>query len=153
MARFELPYDYEDFGMNQTELMNKYGESGHPEYTLEAWGTPSNDTGTITTYWDWVIHMIAEDDKEMDAADTELPIEDLDHFVTILVDWHQRQVATVEHMQHIPAGTDIRVEGEEDLTLEGKTLTAFKMGLSIGLTCLGTLPFNAEFVDPDATKH
>lgn len=90
------------------------------------------------------------------SEDTEAPpvnVESLDQFVTLLVDWHKRQVATLEHLQTIPEGTDIAVEGDEPFKLEGDVHKAFQMGIALSLSHLGTLPFNAEYVDPDATKH
>jgi hypothetical protein len=54
-----LPYDFEDFGLNLTELQDKYAtEKEHPEYTNGRWGREA----PTTPYWDWVMARIAEDD-------------------------------------------------------------------------------------------
>lgn len=89
------------------------------------------------------------------AEDTrpDIEVQDLGQFIMMLTDWHKRQVATLEHLQLIPSGTDVSVEGEPPFTLEGPVLKAFQMGISLALSHLGNLPFNAEFVDPNATKH
>jgi hypothetical protein len=55
----ELPYDFEDFGLNLTELQDKYAaEQEHPEYTNVRWGREA----PTTPYWDWVMACLAEDD-------------------------------------------------------------------------------------------
>lgn len=57
----ELPYDFEDFGLNLTELQDKYAtEQEHPEYTNLRWGREA----PTTPYWDWVMACIAKDDDE-----------------------------------------------------------------------------------------
>ena len=155
MSQYELPYDFEDFGMNEEDLVNKYGDKGHPFYTLDEWRSPRTSSEEYDGYWDWVMAMINIDDEDCQSTEAkdEVVISSLDHFVTLLVDWHKRQVATLEHMQTIPAGTDIAVEGEDPFRLEGDVMRAFQMGVAVSLSHLGTLPFNAEFVDPDASKH
>lgn len=57
----ELPYDFEDFGLNLTELQDKYAtEQEHPEYTNVRWGQEA----PTQPYWDWVMACIAKDDDE-----------------------------------------------------------------------------------------
>jgi hypothetical protein len=54
-----LPYDFEDFGLNLTELQDKYAaEQEHPEYTNQRWGREA----PTTPYWDWVMACLAKDD-------------------------------------------------------------------------------------------
>lgn len=56
-----LPYDFEDFGLNLTELQDKYAaEKEHPEYTNGRWGREA----PTTPYWDWVMACIAKDDDD-----------------------------------------------------------------------------------------
>ena len=56
-----LPYDFEDFGLNLTELQDKYAtEQEHPEYTNGRWGREA----PTTPYWDWVMACIAKDDDD-----------------------------------------------------------------------------------------
>jgi len=57
----DLPYDFEDFGLNLTELQDKYAaEQEHPEYTNGRWGREA----PTTPYWDWVMACIAKDDDD-----------------------------------------------------------------------------------------
>ena len=85
-----------------------------------------------------------------------LPITDLDQCITLLADWHNRQVATVNHLCTVPEGVKVVIgEGEEakEQILEGKFLEGFQLGLNIALNYLGTLPFMAEYVDAPPTQH
>lgn len=154
MAAADLDYDYEDFGMSIHDLQAKYGDAGHPTYNLEGWRSGPNTDHDSNGYWDWVTTMIAQDDESFpDTPPEELDVKDLGQFIALLAAWHQRQVATLEHLQKIPPGTEVSVEDADSFTLEGDVLRGFQMGLSLALSHMGTLPFNAEFVDPDATKH
>lgn len=57
----ELPYDFEDFGLNLTELQDKYAaEQEHPEYTNVRWGQQA----PTQPYWDWVMACLAQDDDD-----------------------------------------------------------------------------------------
>ena len=80
-------------------------------------------------------------------------IDSLDQFMPLLQAWHQHQVAILEHMQRIPEGTDVAVEGAPPFTLTGDVMKAFQMGISISLAHLGTLPFNEYKDDTDVTQH
>ena len=93
---------------------------------------------------------------KQDTANELLAVNNLDHFITLLTDWHNRQVATVKHLQTAPSGITVVIgEGEEaeQKTLEGDFLTGFHLGLGLALNYLGTLPFMAEYVDDTATHH
>ena len=79
-------------------------------------------------------------------------IETLEQFMPLLKAWHTHQVATLQHMQTIPEGTDVAVEGDPPFTLTGDVMKAFQMGISISLAHLGTLPFN-EYEDAAPTEH
>lgn len=60
----ELPYDFEDFGLEAYELHEKYGDGGHPEYTIEDWHQcPVEEEEATNGYWDWVAHKIEIDDE------------------------------------------------------------------------------------------
>ena len=85
-----------------------------------------------------------------------LAVMDLDHFIALLTDWHNRQVATVKHLNNAPQGIKILIgEGEEakEKTLEGEFLEGFQLGIGLALNYLGTLPFMAEYVDDTPTIH
>ena len=91
--------------------------------------------------------------EEVKAPDDVVEVKDLGQFTAMLQAWHKKQVATLHHLSLIPMGTTVQSEGEADLILTGDVLRGYQMGISISLAHLGELPFNAEFVDPDATKH
>ena len=85
-----------------------------------------------------------------------LAVMDLDQFIALLTDWHNRQVATVKHLNNAPKGIKILIgEGEEakEKTLEGEFLEGFQLGIGLALNYLGTLPFMAEYVDGTPTIH
>ena len=95
-------------------------------------------------------------EQTQETADELLAVTGLDHFITLLTDWHNRQVATVKHLQTVPSGITV-VIGEDDeaehKTLEGDFLAGFHLGLGLALNYLGTLPFMAEYVDDASTQH
>ena len=95
-------------------------------------------------------------EQTQETADELLAVTDLDHFITLLTDWHNRQVATVKHLQTVPSGITVVIgEGEEakEKTLEGEFLEGFQLGIGLALNYLGTLPFMAEYVDDASTQH
>lgn len=68
-------------------------------------------------------------------------IQSVDEFGDLLFNWHNKQVATVRHLLDVPVGTEVRVGETEEITLDGDTLKGYKLGLELGLSFLGTLPF------------
>lgn len=93
--------------------------------------------------------------KQEDSSEL-LAVTNLDHFITLLTDWHNKQVATVKHLNNAPQGIKILIgEGEEakEKTLEGEFLEGFQLGIGLALNYLGTLPFMAEYVDDAPTQH
>ena len=94
--------------------------------------------------------------QQQEEANDLLAVTDLDHFITMLTDWHSRQVATVKHLQEVPNGITVVIGEGDDAdkkTLEGEFLEGFQLGLGLALNYLGKLPFMAEYVDADATNH
>ena len=79
---------------------------------------------------------------------------DLDTFFGLLTGWHQRQVATLNHMKDVPEGTEVTMEGDKlpPLVLSGDTLRGFQLGIETSLMELGTLPFYAETEDEPAAS-
>ena len=93
--------------------------------------------------------MTQQTNEVENTQDDTLFITELEEFVPLLADWHQRQVATVLHFQNVPPGMEVQVEGEEEtLILEGKTLEGFRMGISLALSYLGKLPFVPDYEEP-----
>ena len=94
--------------------------------------------------------------QQQEEANDLLAVTDLDHFITLLTDWHNRQVATVKHLREVPAGMQMIIGDGEDakeMKLEGERLEGFQLGLDLALNFLGTLPFMAEYVDAEPTLH
>ena len=93
---------------------------------------------------------------QQEEANDLLAVTDLDHFITLLTDWHNRQVAMVKHLQEVPNGITVVIGDGDDTpkkTLEGEFLEGFQLGLGLALNYLGKLPFMAEYVDADTTHH
>lgn len=64
MAIYDLPYDYEDFGLSVAELMEKHPD-GHEYYTREMWRRELSSQPDDDTYWEWVVARIEEDDESI----------------------------------------------------------------------------------------
>ena len=95
-------------------------------------------------------------EQTQETADELLAVNNLDHFITLLTDWHNRQVATVKHLHEVPTGMQMIIGDSEDakeMKLEGERLEGFQLGLDLALNFLGTLPFMAEYVDDASTQH
>lgn len=75
------------------------------------------------------------------------PITDTNVFVKNLIDYHNHQVAKTKHMMDIPEGTEVEIDENEVITLEGDTLKAFQLGIQVALYDLGTLPIKVEYGD------
>lgn len=93
--------------------------------------------------------------KQEESAEL-LAVTDLDHFIALLTDWHNKQVATVKHLHEVPEGITVVIgDGDEaeKKTIDGEFRDGFQLGLSLALNYLGTLPFMAEYVDADPTHH
>lgn len=73
----------------------------------------------------------------------------LTEFIPILEDWHARQVKTVNHFLSVPEGQVVQTEGESEFALSGDALRGFRMGISIAMHYLGTLPFSAVLEEED----
>lgn len=153
MARADISYDYEDFGMTSEELQAKYDRE-HPTYTNLAYNEAIAGSADIfPNYWIWVVQQIRKDDDEIPSVvdpDTQasamVAITNIDMFAGYLTAWHQRKVATLQHMLSVPEGTEftVNINGEEkSIILQGDVLTAFQGGVVTALSELGTLPFDS----------
>lgn len=78
------------------------------------------------------------------AEEAPLMVDNLDQFVQVLLGWHQKQVATLEHFMTIPQGSAVQVGEDEELILIDDAHRGFIAGLSLALMHLGILPFKAE---------
>lgn len=82
--------------------------------------------------------------NKSDIDDEIVPVEDLHKFVDLLVSWHLRRVAICHHFKDIPVGSEIQIEDEEVIVMEGPFLDGFKLGIDMALNQLGELPFVAQ---------
>ena len=73
-----------------------------------------------------------------------IEITDVNQFVGILIDWHAKKVAILEHMLQVPEGTEMIVDGGTPVILTGDMLAGVQAGISMALMELGILPFVAE---------
>lgn len=82
-------------------------------------------------------------------------VTDLDTFVKLLASWHGKRVKRLEDILQTPEGTEVTLDGGAAFILEGEKLIAFRIGVGLALSQLGTLPFSAEFETPtdDAPVH
>ena len=80
-----------------------------------------------------------------------IPIQNIDHFIHLIVGWHNKRVALLQHMLTLPAGTEMQVNETESVVMDGERLEGFKAGLGLALMELGDLPFVVETVEPTAT--
>ena len=81
-----------------------------------------------------------------------IPIQNIDHFIHLIVGWHNNRVALLKHMMALPAGTEMQVNETTSVVMDGERLEGFKDGLGLALMELGDLPFVVETAEP-ATTH
>ena len=81
-----------------------------------------------------------------------IPIQNIDHFIHLIVGWHNNRVAILKHMLSLPAGTQMQINETESVVMDGERLEGFKDGLGLALMELGDLPFVVENVE-SATTH
>lgn len=77
------------------------------------------------------------------------PIIDVNDLASKLMNWHDNRVLRLQHMLSIPIGTEVELDGEETLVLEGATLSAFRLGIQVALSELGQLPIVAHYETDD----
>ena len=81
-----------------------------------------------------------------------IPIQNIDHFIHLIVGWHNNRVALLKHMMALPAGTEMQVDENKTVVMDGERLEGFKAGLGLALMELGDLPFVVETEEP-TTVH
>jgi hypothetical protein len=78
-----------------------------------------------------------------------VPVEDMDQFVKLLSNWHTSKVGMLKHMYDIPEGTEAELNGGDKVIMAGDILKGFRMGITMALAELGSLPFVAELEDQE----
>lgn len=87
-----------------------------------------------------------------EAKSKTVPIESIDQFAALVATWHERAVATIKHLSHVPEGMEVAIEGQENFKLEGEAHRGFVLGLELALNFVGTLPFAAEHEAPETIQ-
>jgi hypothetical protein len=83
-----------------------------------------------------------ETTEAVEKAET-IQVTDLNQFVTLLIRWHDTKCRLLKHMETIPEDAVVEIDGV-DHTFTPEMRQGFKLGLTIALAELGTLPFAAE---------
>lgn len=83
-----------------------------------------------------------------DIPPATVEVTDLDHFIKLLVRWHDTKIRMLKHMEEIPEGTVVEIEGvDHEFTAEMRR--GFSLGITIALAELGSLPFAFETDDDE----
>ena len=85
---------------------------------------------------------------ENQAPET-IQVESLDQFVQYLVRWHDTKVRLLKHMETIPEDAVVEIEGV-DHAFTPEMRQGFKLGITVALAELGTLPFGFETDDEES---
>ena len=80
-----------------------------------------------------------------------LEVVNLDQFVVLLSKWHQNRVAQLQHLMDIPEGTLASLNEETSIELTGDARIGFLIGVTVGLSHFGELPFVAEIDESSTT--
>lgn len=78
-------------------------------------------------------------------------VTDLDQFVNLLIRWHDTKCRLLKHMEGIPEGTVIEIDGKDE-EFTGELRRGFMLGITVALSELGTLPFAAEVDEEPAAN-
>lgn len=96
-------------------------------------------------------------DKE--AEDFEYPITSVSDMGNAILNWHNKVMQDIKHLQSIPEFTEVKLNGLEGETpneitiiLTGAALAGFKAGAIAAEAITMQLPFSKNTVDPLATQ-
>lgn len=176
MARQDIGYDLEDFGMTAVELEAKYAPGGrdeHPTFVRPAYmvyaAMPTRDVKL--GYWDWVAAQIKKDDATMPSnvpepsagafqdqlteeqvMDAELiQVESMDQFAAFIAHWHSNVMGKLNHLMEMPEGqtVELQIQGkpEEKVILTGEAFAGFRAGLLTAILQFDSLPFAVSVAD------
>jgi hypothetical protein len=71
-------------------------------------------------------------------------IDDIDAFAAVVLQWHNKCLHELSHTLKVPTGTEVCIDDEPPIVLEGELLKGFLLGIQASLVCIGKLPFFAE---------
>lgn len=80
----------------------------------------------------------------MQQEPTSQPIDDIETFAAVVTSWHATCMYELSHTLKIPPGTEVCIDDETPIVLEGDTLKGFLLGVQSSLVCFGKLPFFSE---------
>jgi len=87
-----------------------------------------------------------------DAVPETVYVDDMGHFIELLVRWHDTKVRLLKHMEQIPDGTVIQFDDVEQ-AFTGDMRQGFMLGVRVALAELGELPFAAEVDDSEPAAN
>lgn len=171
MARHDIDYDLEDFGLNADELAAKYGKQ-HPVFVMVAHAAyaamPTRDVKL--DYWDWVVREIKKDDEampsnvaepvpaafqeqltEQQVEETELvPVNTVDQFAQYIAHWHGGVLERLQHFRSMPEGQTVTVTlngVQSEVVLTGEAYKGFQAAMLTAILQFDSLPFAVSAVD------
>ena len=68
-------------------------------------------------------------------------IDNIQTLVAALMAWHDQKVQILEYIMTVPSGTEMLINDNETIVLDGDALKGFCAGITVALAELGTLPF------------
>lgn len=75
------------------------------------------------------------------------PIESLDQFADLIINWNANTLALLQHMMEIPEGTKVEIvkEGKtETMEISGPLREGFRLGLFVAMSEIEELPFGSH---------
>lgn len=154
----DLGYDTADQMMEQADLEAKYGDAGHPVYSLakykEALSKNPELEASFNGYYDWVAFMTAADGliQPEQPAQGMARVESLDQFAFVIGKWHANIMQQLMHMLDVPDGTplEVNLDGvEETVVITGEARQGFRAALVAALSTIQHLPFRAASAEAD----
>ena len=76
------------------------------------------------------------------AAPDTVMIKSIEQFGELLYSWHEKNIATLEHLMQVPEGIEVVIDDQEPFKLEGDMHKGFVLGLQMSLNFMGQLPFS-----------
>lgn len=86
---------------------------------------------------------MSEAEQQQSEKPETIPVEGLDHFINLLVRWHDTKCRLLKHMEDVPEDAVVEIDGV-DHVFTPEMRQGFKLGITIALAELGTLPFSFE---------
>lgn len=68
-------------------------------------------------------------------------IDSLDMFAAVVAKWHQSCIRELQYTLKVPEGTELCIDEENPIALEGELLKGYLLGIQTAIVCIGKLPF------------